>query len=192
MKPVSTGSTCAIVVSLERGELELLQALGVGDEVQRHDPATAYECCADGEEPSLARGGPAGGAVDERGPDDEVELRVRTRPAGDGFRPAHLDRCVVACCSIQPPSGLLVHAKYSIRRLPMQMKTSTYSRRSNTVSTVRKSQASVVAACWRRNDRQSSRSRSGRGWTPAAFRTLRTSVAETSMPSLRSSPAIRR
>src|SRR6266516_638524 len=61
-----------------------------------------------------------------------------------------------ACRSIQAPSGLLVHATYSIRRLPMQMNTSTYSRRSSTVSTVRKSQASVVAACARRNERQSS------------------------------------
>src|SRR6266571_4364509 len=62
------------------------------------------------------------------------------------------------------------------------MKTSTYSRRSKTVSTLRKSQASVVAACWRRNERQSSSPRSGAGGTPEARRTLRTSVAETSMP----------
>jgi hypothetical protein len=39
--------------------------------------------------------------------------------------------------------GLLVQATYSIRRLPMQMKTSTYSRRTNTVSTVRKSHAAA-------------------------------------------------
>src|SRR5205823_9074258 len=45
------------------------------------------------------------------------------------------------------------------------MKTSAYSRRGNTVSTVRKSQASV-AACWRRNERQSCWSRSGAGGTP--------------------------
>jgi hypothetical protein len=37
-----------------------------------------------------------------------------------------------ACCSIQAPSGLLAQATYSIRRPPKQMKTSTYSRRSNT------------------------------------------------------------
>ena len=35
-----------------------------------------------------------------------------------------------ACCSIHPPSGLLVQATYSIRRLPMPMKKRTYSRRS--------------------------------------------------------------
>jgi ribosomal protein L44E len=50
----------------------------------------------------------------------------------------------------------------------MQMKTSTYSRRSKTVSTVRKSQASVVAACWRRNERQSS----GHAGVPAERRPL--------------------
>jgi hypothetical protein len=82
---------------------------------------------------------------------------------------------------------LLVQATYSIRRLPTQITASTYSRRSSTVSTVRKSQASVTAACWRRNERQSSRSRRGAGGTPASWSTLRTSVAETSTPSLRSS-----
>jgi hypothetical protein len=47
-------------------------------------------------------------------------------------------------------------------------KTSTYKRRSKTVSTVRKSQASVVAACWRRNERQSGWSRCGAGGMPAS------------------------
>jgi hypothetical protein len=92
-----------------------------------------------------------------------------------------------ACCVIQAPSGLLVQAACSIRRLPMQMNTSTNSRRSKTVSTVRKSHESVVAACWRRNERQSGWSRCGAGATPAALNTLRTSVAETSTPSLRNS-----
>jgi hypothetical protein len=63
------------------------------------------------------------------------------------------------CCSIQSPSGLLVQARYSIRRLPVRMKTSTYNRRRKTVSTVRKSRASVVVACWRRNERHFSRRR---------------------------------
>src|SRR6266496_1699263 len=93
-----------------------------------------------------------------------------------------------ACCSIQAPSGLLAHATYSIRRLPMQMNTSTSTRRSRTVSTVRKSQANVVAACARRNERQSSWPRWGAGGTPAALSKLRTKEAETSIPSLRSSP----
>jgi hypothetical protein len=41
---------------------------------------------------------------------------------------------VASLLSIQAPPGLLVQAMYSIRRLPIQMKTSTYSRRSKTVA----------------------------------------------------------
>jgi len=44
-------------------------------------------------------------------------------------------------------SGLLVHARYSIRRVLTHMNTSAYSRRRRTVSTVKKSHASIVAAC---------------------------------------------
>jgi hypothetical protein len=52
-------------------------------------------------------------------------------------RSARLINRLRACCSIQPPSGLLAQATYSIRRLPMQLKTSTYSRFRKTVSTAR-------------------------------------------------------
>jgi hypothetical protein len=72
------------------------------------------------------------------------------------------------------------------------MKTSTYSRRSQTVSTVKKSQARVLAACWRRKARQLGRSRCGAGGTPARASTLRTSVADTLTPRLRSSPTMRK
>jgi len=41
--------------------------------------------------------------------------------------------------------GLLVQATYSRRRVPIEIKKSTYSRCSQTVSTVEKSQASVEA-----------------------------------------------
>ena len=51
--------------------------------------------------------------------------------------------------------------------------------------------ATVVAACWRRNWRQLSRSRCGAGGRPAAARIVRTEVAETVMPRPRSSPTIR-
>jgi hypothetical protein len=57
---------------------------------------------------------------------------------------------------------------------------------------MRKSQASVLAACWRRNARQVERARSGAGWRPAASSTLRTEVAETATPRPLSSPTIRR
>jgi hypothetical protein len=86
---------------------------------------------------------------------------------------------------------LVVQATYSSRRVAIEMKKSTYSRRSRTVSTVKKSQASVVAVCWRRNERQLCDVRSGAGGTRERTSTLRTKLAETLMPSVRSSPAIR-
>src|SRR5262245_53059069 len=51
----------------------------------------------------------------------------------------------------------------------------------------RKSQARIDSPCWRRKARQLCRSRRGAGGMPASASTLRTSVAKTSMPSLRSS-----
>ena len=48
-----------------------------------------------------------------------------------------------ACCSIQAALGLLVQAKYSTRRLPIERNTSTDRRRSQIVSTVKKSQARI-------------------------------------------------
>jgi hypothetical protein len=71
---------------------------------------------------------------------------------------AHLPVAVVefhqqlrACCSIQAVLGLLAQARYSMRRLPIERKASTYRRHSQTVSTVKKSQARVESACaWRK------------------------------------------
>jgi hypothetical protein len=64
------------------------------------------------------------------------------------------------------------------RRVCSCMKNSTYSRCRNTVSTVRKSQARMPAACWRRNDRQvgDAAARRGAGWRPLARRTWRWSL----------------
>jgi hypothetical protein len=90
-----------------------------------------------------------------------------------------------------PLSGLLVQAAYSTRRVPIETKNSTYKRCSQTVSTVNKSHATIVCRCWRRNDRQLEPARSGAGGMPARASTLRTSVAETLIPSLRNSPTIR-
>jgi hypothetical protein len=67
-----------------------------------------------------------------------------------------------------------------------------YMRRSETVSTVKKSQAKSDVACALRKLRQDWRSRCGASGKPAAARMLRTDVAETVMPSLRNSPTIRR
>src|SRR3954453_14945238 len=57
------------------------------------------------------------------------------------------------CCVIQAASGLRVQATYSTIRVPIETRNSTYSRRSQTVSTVKKPQARIVFLCWRRNDR---------------------------------------
>jgi hypothetical protein len=96
-----------------------------------------------------------------------------------------------ACCVIHAIFGLVVHATNSIRRVAGEMKKSTYSRCIQTVSTVKKSQASVVAACWRRNDRQVVCARCGAGGRPSRANTFRTAVAEMLIPRLRSSPTIR-
>jgi hypothetical protein len=81
-----------------------------------------------------------------------------------------------ACCTIQAVSGRRVQARYSIRRLAIERKTSTYRRRSETVSTVKKSQAKIEPVCARRNARHDCRSRCGAGGRPALARTLRTEV----------------
>src|SRR6266511_525116 len=82
-------------------------------------------------------------------------------------------------------------AGHVARRLPSSMKKSTYNRCSETVSTVKKSTASMLAACARRNARQERPERSPAGPSPAWRSSLRTVVAETSIPSPRSSPTMR-
>jgi hypothetical protein len=61
------------------------------------------------------------------------------------------------------------------------MKHSTYSRR-QMVSTVKKSQATILAACWRRNARQVVVVRRGAGSSPCRPSVVRMVVAETLMP----------
>ena len=65
-----------------------------------------------------------------------------------------------------------MHATYSIRRLPNTDEHEHVQRRSRTVPTVKKSQATIAAACWRTNERQARRSRCGAGATPACFKTF--------------------
>ena len=59
-----------------------------------------------------------------------------------------------ACWVTQALSGLDVTPARWTRRVASSMKNSTYSRRSQMVSTVKKSQARMPAACWPRNARQ--------------------------------------
>jgi hypothetical protein len=62
-------------------------------------------------------------------------------------------------------------------------KNSTYSRCRNTVSTVRRSQATMPAACPRRNDRHVVEAGRGAGWRPLARATLAMELPETRRPS---------
>jgi hypothetical protein len=77
-----------------------------------------------------------------------------------------------ACWVTHAPGGLAVTPARWTRRVCSWMKNSTYSRCRNTVSTVRKSQATMPAACRRRNDRHVVEASRGAGWSPLARRTL--------------------
>jgi hypothetical protein len=59
------------------------------------------------------------------------------------------------------------------------------------VSTVRKSQATIPAACRRRNDRHVVEAGRGAGWRPFARRTLAMELAEIWQPRRSSSPRMR-
>jgi len=71
-----------------------------------------------------------------------------------------------ACWVTQAPSGWAVAPARCTRRLLSSMKNSTYSRGSQTVSTVKKSQAMIPAACWPRNARQVVATCRGAGSSP--------------------------
>jgi hypothetical protein len=87
-------------------------------------------------------------------------------------------------------SGLAVTpAKWS-RLVSSSMKNSTSSRRSQMVSTVKKSQATIPAACWRRNARQVV-GRRGAGSSPWRRSVVRIAVAQTRIPRRSSSPLMR-
>jgi len=98
---------------------------------------------------------------------DPVALEERVEGAGElrvtiVDQEAHLPAAVVELHEevarlLQHPhavSGLLVIATCSTRRLPIERKASTYRRRSQTVSTVKKSQARIDLPCARRKLRQ--------------------------------------
>ena len=65
-----------------------------------------------------------------------------------------------------PPSRMTSDARRCTRRLASSTKNRTYTRRKKTVSTVKKSQATIPVACWRRNDRQLVWTRRGAGSRP--------------------------
>src|SRR4051812_12103560 len=67
-------------------EVELRQTLGVDERVDRGDPAAGDGEPHHGEQSPAWRHYGAGRAVDERGPDERVELRVGGRVRGHGVR----------------------------------------------------------------------------------------------------------
>jgi hypothetical protein len=70
--------------------------------------------------------------------------RSRMRKRGDMFCSDRVMSRLRACCTTQAPSGWAVTPARCTRRLSSSMKNSTYSRRSQTVSTVKKSQAMLT------------------------------------------------
>jgi hypothetical protein len=86
-----------------------------------------------------------------------------------GKRPGELAR---ACWVTQAPLGFAVQPARCTRRLSSSMKKSTYNRCSMTVSTVKKSAASMLCACARRKSRQWSPLRSPTGPAQDPLHTL--------------------
>jgi hypothetical protein len=80
--------------------------------------------------------------------------RSRTTKRSRRPRSPSISRRLRACWVTQAPFGLAVTPARWTRRVSSSMKNSTYSRRSHTVSAVKKSQATISAAWWRRNARQ--------------------------------------
>jgi hypothetical protein len=83
--------------------------------------------------------------------------RSRIRNLNAAARSPRSRRRLRACWATHGPLGWAVTPAMCTRRLPSSMTNSTYSRRSQTVSTVKKSQARMPAACRRRNTRGSAR-----------------------------------
>jgi hypothetical protein len=96
-----------------------------------------------------------------------------------------------ACWATHHPVGYAVTPARCTRRLPSSMKNSTYTLRRKTVSTVKKAQARMAAACWRRNDRPLVEARRGAGSRPWARNTRLIELADTRTPRCNSSPWMR-
>jgi hypothetical protein len=97
-----------------------------------------------------------------------------------------------ACWVTQAESGFLVRPKTWTRRDPSSIAKSTYTVRSQAVSTVKKSTARIPRAWDLRNSLQDRPLRRGAGPRPQRRRIVRIAVADTQTPSFRSSPRILR
>jgi hypothetical protein len=121
----------------------------------------------------------------------ELGVPVVDKEAHLPARSPSTSRRLRACWVTQRPSGLAVTPVRCTRRVSSSMKNSTYNRRSHTVSTVKKSQATIPEACWRRNAGQEVAIRRGAGSSPWRRSVMRIAVAETRMPRCNSSPWMR-
>ena len=111
------------------------------------------------------------------------ELRIPIANSTRRPRSPSTRRRLRACWVTQAQSGWAVTPAKWTRRVSSSMKNSTYSRHSHTVSTVKKSQATIPAACRRRNARQVVVVRRGAGSSPCRRSIVRIVVAETETPS---------
>jgi len=123
-----------------------------------------------------------------------AELRVAVAQGNRTWRPRSpkVSSRLRACWVTQLPLGLAVTPASCTRRVSSSMNTSTCSRLSHTVSTVKKSHATIPAACWRRNTRHVPLpARRGAGSRPWRRSVAWIAVADAAMPSRSSSPLIR-
>jgi hypothetical protein len=97
-----------------------------------------------------------------------------------------------ACWVAHSPVGFAVMPARYTCRVASSMKTSAYRRPNSTVSTVKKSQATIPPPWARKNCRHVSDDRRGAGSIPDGCRIDQTVLAATRMPSPASSPWIRR
>jgi hypothetical protein len=96
----------------------------------------------------------------------ELRVPVTEQEAYRRPRSSSTSNRLRACWVTQRLSGLAVTPARCTRLVSCSMKNSTYSRRNQTVSTVKKSQATIPAACWRRDTCQLPDARLGAGSSP--------------------------
>src|SRR5450755_298557 len=125
---------------------------------------------------------------------DEVKFdpRSRIRNLMSSNRSSRLRARLRACCTVHSPVGFAVTPPRCIRRVPCSMNTRTCSLLRSTVSTCRKSTATIPAAWACRNCRQPGPERRGAGSMPAECRICHTVDGAIVTPSFVSSPWIRR
>src|SRR4051794_2193018 len=121
----------------------------------------------------------------------DLVSRSRTRNRNPPARSPRSINTLRACWATHVPSGLAVTPRTWTNRVPTSTTKKTYKRRSSTVSTEKKSHASVPAAWARMKSRHRSSARRGAGPRPARFRIRRIVAPLIAYPRFFSSPRIR-